>query len=278
MVRKNNPTSKRASEAIEAELTRKHPHAVAAITRRGRVIYANAAFASMVDLQPRKVAGTAAGELLSPSIVEALIKETSQEWRDRQGRLYALSPFKVRGSIGIAAHPVGPSTESGVWKALALLDDLIARFPAADFAPGVQAVRSALLPAEEGVSQTAVKAEELVARLLKQRAARVGELGLVVTPPQGSARVPEDAAAEIVGAVLDQCMSELRVRPLPRALRIALATERDGSVTLKLTHNGVQQSHRRLAAEAARWGVRFTPASSGPGLGVTYALTFASVE
>jgi hypothetical protein len=36
----------------------------------------------------------------------------------------------------------------------------------------------------------------------------------------------------------------------------------------------VQQSHRRLAADAARWGVHFSPASPGPGLGVTYALTF----
>jgi PAS domain-containing protein len=276
MARKKRPTTAPDSTTIQAELARKTPHPVAAMSRRGRILYANAAFSALVDVPSRNLRQLAATEVFPAPIVEGLTKmqEASQQWRDRHGRLQVLTPFKLRRGIGIAVHPAGPSTESGVWKALAMLDDLITGFPPAELAPALQAVRGALLPAQDGVPH-AVKIGDLLSRLLTQRASRISELGLVVTPPQESTlRVPEDAATEMIGAVLDHCMAELRVRPLPRALRIAVATERDDGVTLKVTHNGVQQSHRRLAADAARWGVRFSPASPGPGLGVTYALTF----
>jgi hypothetical protein len=241
------------------------------------MLYANPAFASLLGLSPRKVAGMRAEDVFPAAVIGELMKvpDASQEWRDRNGRIHALLSFKVRGGIGVTAQPAGPGTESGVWKAVALLDEVIADFREGEIAPALRAVRAALVPVPK--AHLFVGAGELLSRLLTQRSARISGLGVAITPRQDQdAHIPADAAAELIGGVLDHCLAELQVRPLPRALRIAVTTEADGAVTVKVTHNGVQQTHRGIASDAARWGVRFAPASPGPGLGVTYALTFPS--
>jgi hypothetical protein len=248
---------------------------MAAISPRGKFVFANEAFLQVVGRDAGNVFDQPAAGVFGRALLQSLRKDPNvpRLWRLPDQPPQQVVGFKLNIGFGVVVkgQASGSPSPDTIHRVAELIDEM-RRSAKGKQARMLDRIRG-LLAAELPPSQARAPLDQLLADALHARSEQVRDVAITVTPARIPAfEVPAEAAGAVIGAALDHALHELAARATPRALRISVLSSRGGGI-IRLTHNGSKLRSQRLQREAALWHIGVNVTTPGPRLGVTYSIT-----
>jgi hypothetical protein len=282
MARKRKSSDNKDLPSLIVEFARFAPVPMIVLDKADKELFANSAFAMMLDTEPEMLLGTTSP--ISESLLRALSEQpsVSVSWTPPNGNSRLCAGIRLENALGVVllgeSAPVAPDViDEAVERLLAvesaLKDDQDAMLAVREII-GLLTIKDAPFATEVG------ELSDIVRHVLGHRKRELATRDIKVEVPDAwdqSCNVQSEVAQGAINEVMDHVIAELAQRTEPKALRLGLSESPEGIINLRVTHNGTHTDVTHLNRSTSRYGVRVGVIVSGSGLGVTYEISIPCV-